>query len=162
MQEVTFILGANLSNKEEVINLAISFLEWNIGALMSKSSLYESPAWGYESTNDYLNQVVVFKSELAPEVILEKAMRIEKVLGRKRESEGYADRVIDIDILTIEAQIINTENLIVPHPRLHLRRFCLLPLAEVKPDWEHPILKQTVSEMISNCTDTGVLTKRTN
>ncbi len=162
MQEVTFILGANLSNKEEVISLAVSFLEWNIGTLKRKSSQYKSPAWGYDSTNDYLNQVVVFKSELAPEIILEKALRIEKALGRKRGSEGYSDRVIDIDILAIEAQIINTENLIVPHPRLHLRRFCLLPLAEVQPSWEHPVLKQTMDEMISNCTDTSTLTKLTN
>lgn len=160
MQTLGIILGSNLQGKESYIQSAIVLLELNLGEVIAKSSLYASPPWGYESTNEYLNQVVLFRTILSSETVLSRNLLIEKVLGRVREDKGYTDRTIDIDILFYEDEVCETETLTLPHPRLHLRKFCLEPLYEVLPNWKHPKMRFSITELLKNCPDKSELTKR--
>lgn len=86
-------------------------------------------------------------------------LAVEQELGRERLAEGYADRLIDIDILSIDAMVQQSALLELPHPRMHLRRFTLLPLQEVHPDWIHPSLGLSVTALLEVCPDTAVPTK---
>lgn len=127
----------------------------HVGKLLAKSSIYVSPPWGYESTNEYYNQVLLFDTSLEPAHLLHFCLRIEKLLGRVRkdEKEGYSDRTIDIDILYYDNLTLEEDNLIIPHPRMHQRKFCLLPLFEVNPDWVHPVYQKDLVQLIDSCTD---------
>jgi len=154
MATAGLIIGSNLNDRLEYMNKAIKSLEGRVGRLVAKSSIYVSPPWGYESTNEYYNQVLLFETRLKPERLLGYCLRIEELLGRVRSEDGkYADRTIDIDILYVDDEVINEEELILPHPRMHLRKFCLLPLYEVNPDWIHPLLKKDMIDLIENCND---------
>ena len=109
---------------------AVRALQSRIGELTAKSSVYVSPPWGYESTNEYYNQVLLFETHLKPKRLLDYCLRIEEVLGRVRsETKQYVDRTIDIDVLFFGDAIIESEHLIVPHPRMHLRNFVLFLLS---------------------------------
>lgn len=154
MVQVALIIGSNLDDKKFYLDKAKASLEKHVGNLMKASSVYISPPWGYESTNEYYNQVLIFESDLKPEHVLSFCLRIEQSLGRKRGLEGeYQDRTIDIDILYFGNEVVATDKLSIPHPRMHQRRFCLLPLFEVDPDWQHPTLYLNVQEMIDRCED---------
>lgn len=160
MARVGLITGSNLNNRSEYMNKAIEALQSRIGVLSDKSSIYVSPPWGYESTNEYYNQVLIFETNLAPDRVLEYCLRIEQLLGRERKEEGsYADRTIDIDMLFYDDLILNEKDLIVPHPRMHLRKFCLLPLFEVNPDWIHPVYKQDLIYLIDHCEDNSEISR---
>ena len=160
MQTVGILLGSNLQGKESYIQSAIVLLELNLGEVITKSSLYASPPWGYESNNEYLNQLVLFRTVFSSDIVLSINLLIEKVLGRVREDKGYTDRTIDIDILFYEDEVCETETLILPHPRMHLRKFCLEPLQEVLPNWKHPKMQISITELLKNCPDNSELTKR--
>ncbi len=139
---------------------ATASLELHVGKLVAKSSVYVSPPWGYNSSNEYYNQVLLFDTKLEPDHLLHFCLRIEKLLGRVRsDDEGYADRTIDIDILYYGESILETEALHVPHPRMHLRKFCLLPLFEVNPDWVHPLLKKDLIHLIDHCEDDSEISR---
>ena len=160
MARAGLIIGSNLDNRLEYMNKAIESLQSRVGELISKSSVYVSPPWGYNSSNEYYNQVLLFETHLTPDRLLQYCLRIEKILGRVRtDEEGYSDRTIDIDILFLGDVIMDEEHLIVPHPRMHLRKFCLLPLYEVNPDWVHPILKQDMIHLIDNCGDDSEISR---
>ena len=123
---------------------------------MGKSSLYSSEAWGYSSENVFLNQVLILENNKKVENILLDCLSIEKELGRdRRDSTEYTDRPIDIDILYIDRLVIESENLNIPHPRMHLRRFTLAPLAEILPDFIHPILKKDHKSLLLLCADSS-------
>ena len=101
----------------------------------------------------FLNQVLIIDTLLSPLEILEQIHNIENKLGRKRQSNGYESRIIDIDILFYEDLIISEEDLEIPHPRLHLRKFTLKPLAEIDGGFMHPVLKQDIDTISEKCTD---------
>jgi 2-amino-4-hydroxy-6-hydroxymethyldihydropteridine diphosphokinase len=152
--KIILLLGGNIGNSLILFKKAISLLEQRGFSLIAKSSIYRSESWGYTSLNKYLNQVLIVESEKDPEDILEKCLAIEKELGRKRKNEvDYIDRSIDIDILYIENLIIENKTLSIPHPRLHLRRFTLVPLNEVLPKFIHPILKEDHETLLLLCQD---------
>ena len=116
--------------------------------LIRTSAFYETKPWGMESENWFVNAVVEIKTNLSPQDLLAECQRIEKQLGRKRDgSKGYSDRTIDIDILFYNKDIINDENLTIPHKFVHLRAFTLVPLLELIPNFEHPVLHKTISEL---------------
>ena len=125
-----------------------------IGVITSVSSLYETEPWGFEHKNWFLNQALKITSFLLPAEVLEKIHDIEKKLGRKRNSTEYISRNIDIDILFVDEEIYYSNNLVIPHPRLHKRRFALLPLLEIAPVLRHPLLDKSVEEMTKTCKDT--------
>jgi len=158
MKEVLILLGTNLGDKRENLTKAIESIG-RFGIIHGTSAHYESPAWGYESAASYLNQVLLLHTAIEPELLMQGLLTVEKELGRERLAEGYADRLIDIDILSIDAMIQQTALLELPHPRMHLRRFTLLPLQEVDPEWIHPVLGHSVSALLEICPDTVVPTK---
>ena len=148
-------LGSNLGRRMEHLYDASVYIRRQIGDIVLASHVYESDPWGFESKNNFLNQVLKLESDLTPELLMEQIKTIEMKMGREQSVEAYSDRVIDIDLLFYEDWIIATENLQVPHPHLHLRKFVLLPLSEIAGDLVHPLYQKTISIMLSECVDQG-------
>lgn len=152
MHEVFLLLGSNLGDRELFLKQAIDQTETEIGIVLQKSSVYETQSWGKTDAPDYLNQVIFLKTALSPLKVLEKALYIENKLGRHRD-EKWGSRIIDIDVLFYDQQIINEPGLIIPHPELQKRRFTLEPLAEIAPDWVHPVLKKNILQLKTELID---------
>ena len=149
MAIVYLSLGSNYGDRIGSVQQATSLLgaSDNI-TLIRTSAFYETEPWGMESENWFVNAVVEIKTNLSPQDLLAECQRIEKQLGRKRDgSKGYSDRTIDIDILFYNKDIINDENLTIPHKFVHLRAFTLVPMLELIPNFEHPVLHKTISEL---------------
>lgn len=145
-------LGSNQGDRIGYIQQATSLLNLteNI-AIVRTSAFYESEPWNMSTETWFVNAVIEIKTSLTPKELLTECRRIERQLGRTpKESTGYADRTIDIDILFYGKEIIQEENLIIPHKYLHLRAFTLVPLLELIPDFEHPVLHKTISELHSD------------
>ena len=124
-----------------------------VGSVVKISPIYETPAWGFDGDNFY-NCCIAVETSLKPSVLLEKLLEIETRLGRKRnEGTGYASRTVDIDILYYDREIINAEALTIPHPNLQLRRFVLKPLADIAPQFYHPVLKKDTRNLLQECKD---------
>ena len=119
---------------------------------MGLSAVYETAAWGITEQPDFWNQVVVLETDLQPEPLLKAILAIEQSLGRERDLRWGA-RTLDVDILYYNEQIIETPALSVPHPQIANRRFTLAPLAEIAPDFVHPVLKITQLQLLDACTD---------
>lgn len=120
------------------------------------SGLYQTEAWGMEDVNDFLNQALMVKTSLEPEELLKVTEEIEQEAGREktnRDNKGYESRKLDIDILLFDDRVIQKHGLTIPHPRMHLRNFTLLPLAEIAPDWTHPVLNKKVEELMDKTPD---------
>lgn len=154
MEKVVFVIGGNLGNRVELIEQANKMLRENFSTPLLSSSVFETAAWGNLSEGDYLNQVLVFQTDLDAEVVLIIIQDIENQLGRKRE-EKWGNRTMDIDILYFGQQVIQNQNLIIPHPFISRRRFVLEPLVEILPNFIHPVLKVSNSKMLETCTDTS-------
>lgn len=151
---ITVILGGNSGDRAEYIRQATDLLIQRTGTLATASSLYETAPWGFESDEPFLNQVLQIETDLCPEAFLQQALAIEEALGRKRQPEvRYASRTIDIDLLFCDTEIIRTQTLTVPHPRIAERRFVLVPLNEIMPGFVHPLLRKSVSQLLAECND---------
>jgi 2-amino-4-hydroxy-6-hydroxymethyldihydropteridine diphosphokinase len=162
MNEVYLCLGGNLGNCLVTFGQIYSLIEQTVGKVTEQSSLYQSQAWGMENAPDFLNQVIKIETEISVEALLIALLDIEKKLGRERtETTAYQSRLIDIDILFFNKKIVKTEILEIPHPRLHLRKFVLEPLNEIAPNFIHPILNKSISELLELCSDTGQVKKLT-
>ena len=155
--QVVLAIGSNQGNRLDVIQSAIECIHNEVGTIVKVSRLYETPAWGFESEPFY-NCALVMHSPLSADVILDKVLSLEKKLGRVRsESEGYQSRIIDIDVIAYNVDIIATENLKIPHPLMQERMFVLLPMRDLNLDWRHPILQKYLPELLkasedkSNC-----------
>lgn len=152
--EAYILLGANLGDKIATFSLARQLIAEQCGEIISESKLYESEAWGFEAPGFFLNQVVLIRTPQKPVELLSNILSIETFLGRKREQKStYASRTIDIDLLYYGQEVIENEKLIVPHPRLHLRRFTLLPLCEIAPAFMHPGLNKNHEELLNEVVD---------
>jgi 2-amino-4-hydroxy-6-hydroxymethyldihydropteridine diphosphokinase len=127
-------------------------IENQIGKCINQSKLYTTKAWGNTNQNDFLNQVLIIETEFLPENCLEIILNIEQSLGRTR-TEKWGPRTIDMDILFYNSAIVDNTNLQIPHPYLHLRSFTLLPLNELMPNFVHPVLKQTINDLLLHCKD---------
>lgn len=149
-------LGGNIGDREKAIELALLKISQQVGEIQSKSEIYETEAWGVTNQQAYLNQCVEVKTNLASINLINTLLFIEKELGRERTLNiTYEPRTIDIDILFYNNAIINTDKLIVPHPRLHLRKFVLIPLHEIASNYLHPVLNKTIFNLLSECKDTS-------
>lgn len=147
-------LGGNMGNREVALKTAISTINNLAGKVVSESTIYETEAWGVTNQQAYLNQCIGIETKLTSNELINKLLSIEKELGRVRNLyHTYEPRTIDIDILFFNNDIINTENLIAPHPRLHLRKFVLVPLAEIASEFIHPVLNKTISVLLKECPD---------
>lgn len=152
-------LGSNVGKRLENLQNAVNGIADRIGHVMRVSSVYNSSSWGYEG-EDFLNLCIEVSTSLSPERLLEKILEIERALGRNRkQSTGFEDRIIDIDILLFEDEIIFYNDLKVPHPKMLDRKFVLAPLAEIAPDLMHPIAKKSISQCLKNCDDPGAVDK---
>ena len=149
LHDIYLALGSNLGDKKKNIDLAIAQIELHIGQVTSLSSLYETLPVGFDSENSFLNAACRVSTRLQPLEVLESTQLIEKELGRKSKSVNdiYSDRIIDIDLLLFDNEIIEYPHLVIPHPHLHERDFVLTPLVEIAPDVYHPIFKVTISEL---------------
>ncbi|MFX0555382.1 2-amino-4-hydroxy-6-hydroxymethyldihydropteridine diphosphokinase [Maribacter sp. CXY002] len=155
-------IGSNLGNKRKNLQKAIFLIAEHIGKISSLSPIYSAPSWGFES-EDFLNACLKLETEYAPQTVLEKLMDIEKRIGRKRKLDsGYESRLIDLDIIYYDHEIIDTETLTVPHPRLEERKFVLRPLADIAPQFYHPILNKDTRNLLQQCRDNSKLTKTNN
>lgn len=150
---VTLIFGSNQGDRAALIAEAIAEMS-KIGKIHARSSLYETAPWGFESTQTFFNQVVVYDTALPPEQVLDKCQETEKNLGRVRTGTRYSSRTMDIDILFYDSRVIDTPSLTVPHPRLAERNFVLDPLNEIMPDYTHPVTGKKVSELLAESPDT--------
>jgi len=149
MNRVYLALGSNLGDKQLNLLRATSYIADEIGVSSAISSVYETQPQGYESKNNFLNMVVCVDTLLSPEETLIITQSIEKRMGRKQKTKRfYQDRIIDIDIIAYNDLILQTENLQLPHPRFHQRRFVLEPFNEIAPDYVHPVLHKKVKELL--------------
>lgn len=146
MVNVFFLLGSNLGDRQGFLQQAIAAVQQHVGAIMKKSSVYETQAWGKTTEPDYLNQVLMVQTTLSPHVVLQKILDIELTLGRER-LEKWGARTIDIDILFYDNLIMDDPDLVIPHPELQNRRFTLEPLAEIAPGFVHPVLKVNMLQL---------------
>ena len=156
MMERCFILfGSNMGNKNKIYAQACLLINNRCGRIVAQSSAYESEPWGFEAKEWFLNRLIVVETELEPEAMLHQLLDIEAELGRVRHPEtgGYTSRTADLDILYYGSRIVLTDNLTIPHPRLHQRRFALLPLCEVAPEFVHPAFNLTQTELLKRCFD---------
>lgn len=152
---VGLVLGGNLNDVPKTFDWALDEIG-NLGVVQDKSGRYVSKAWGMDpDTPDFLNQAVILVTDLNPAQLLAKLKDVESSLGRevKTTGIGYHSRIIDIDIIFYEDQVIDLPELIVPHPRMHERKFVLKPLQEVAESWKHPLLNKSVSELLRECDD---------
>jgi 2-amino-4-hydroxy-6-hydroxymethyldihydropteridine diphosphokinase len=148
-------IGTNLGDRENNLRQAVSYIQQHTGEIVRASSVYETEPWGFKSMDHFLNMVVEIATELSPTGLLGRLLMIESLMGRLRENTKYTSRVIDIDILLYGNQVINKGDLIIPHPRMHERKFVLFPLSEIAPGFVHPVLKKSISRLIPDCTDNG-------
>jgi len=162
MAVVHLLTGSNIGRKVDNLMQARMFITQKAGTLLRKSSIYESPPWGFEHPENFLNQVLEVETFLEPEDLLHQLQQIEVELGRKRNRKRYSARIIDIDILFYADLIIKRESLIIPHPRIDERRFVLVPLNELIPDYHHPLLQQPVKELLILCKDKSSVTRYEN
>ena len=149
-------LGGNIGDREKALQLALLKISETVGSITAQSNIYETEAWGVENQQAYLNQCIAINTNFKPLELIDILLEIEKGLGRERGiSETYLPRTIDIDILFYNQEIIEQSKLLVPHPRLHLRKFVLIPLQEIASNYLHPLLNKTIFNLLSECEDTS-------
>lgn len=153
MNTAFLLLGSNLGNPKSNIDKALKMIEDEVGKIKKRSSLYKTAPWGFEHKNYFLNQVVIIETKKSPQQLLSEILRIEKDLGRVRNTNEIEARTLDIDILFFNSEIINETNLIIPHPRLHLRKFTLIPLSEIGAGFIHPTFNKTIKMLLEECGD---------
>jgi 2-amino-4-hydroxy-6-hydroxymethyldihydropteridine diphosphokinase len=152
MQNLVYIgLGTNLGNLEKNLDEAIKLIvsELNASKLV-RSSILETEPWGFESENNFLNMCVGIRTPFHVDACMERLKQIEKKLGRTEKTQDkYVSRIIDLDILFFNADIIEQHDLVVPHPLLHERLFVLQPLSEIAADFIHPVLEKSIKELLA-------------
>ncbi len=152
MNKVYLLLGSNQQGPKKQLVLAQRSITQKIGRIQRKSAIYQTAAWGNTDQPDFLNQVVIVQTKLTAWQIMQTILQIEKKMGRQRTVKN-APRIIDIDILFFNKEIIDDEELTVPHPQLQNRRFVLVPLNELSPNFKHPVLKKNVHQLFIHCSD---------
>jgi 2-amino-4-hydroxy-6-hydroxymethyldihydropteridine diphosphokinase len=159
MKIVFLGIGTNMGSRESNLDHAVEMVEEYIGPVVKSSSVYETEPWGFTAKGEFLNIVIKVQTELDPQILLDKIMNIEKLLGRVRKKKRYSSRIIDIDILLCDDIIVHEPDLKIPHPLMHERKFVLVPLCEIAPDLIHPVLKRSFSSLLEICEDTTAVKK---
>ncbi|MBC5837201.1 2-amino-4-hydroxy-6-hydroxymethyldihydropteridine diphosphokinase [Flavobacterium muglaense] len=151
--QVVLSLGSNQGNRLENIKACLALIHQEIGTVIKVSKVYETPSWGFESDAFY-NCALILHTLNSATKVLSQALKIEKKLGRIRTDEkGYQSRVIDVDLIAFDDEVIATEKLKIPHPLMQNRKFVLLPVQDLGLNWEHPVFKKSVAQLIEECVD---------
>ncbi len=153
MPDVYLILGSNLGDRIENLKKATDHICRDIGKIVARSSIYETEPWGFNHESNFINQILRINTSLKPLEVLEKILKIEKLCGRRIKNKKYAAREMDIDILFYNNEIIKSDKLIIPHPGIRERMFVLVPMAELQPDFIHPLLQKPISYLKEICSD---------
>jgi len=153
MAQVYLLLGGNTGNRMKNLNSAVEMICDGIGKVIRTSSVYETEPFGFRDKRQFFNVCVIVETKLSPHQILKVISEIETTLGRKRKTEKYVSRTIDIDILFYNDIIFNEPSLNIPHPEVHKRNFALIPMAEISPEFIHPVLGKTISRLLEESTD---------
>ena len=152
--EVSYLmLGGNIGDRMYYLRRSVEMLRHSAGKIIAVSSVYESEPWGFDDPQWFLNQAVAIETNLAPYKLLECIRQIEQTLGRLHTNNGYQARTIDIDILLYGSLVINSSELVIPHPHMTERMFVLQPMTELAPDIEHPVLRRTMTYLSEHCSD---------
>jgi len=146
-------IGSNQGNRLEIIQKCIQLIQLEIGTVFLVSKLYETPSWGFESDTFY-NCAIAINTHKSPQKVLSGILKIEKQLGRIRSSQdGYQPRIIDIDIISFENEVLNTASLVIPHPQMQKRLFVLLPMKDLQLEFVQPLFQKSLQELIDSCED---------
>ena len=147
--QVVLSLGTNQGNRLENIEKSLELIHQEIGTVIKVSKLYETPSWGFDSDAFY-NCVVLIHTFSPAAKILDEILKVEKRMGRVRDEVlGYQSRIIDIDLITFNEEVINSESLTIPHPQMQNRKFVLLPMLDLNFDWKHPVLQKKITELVA-------------
>jgi 2-amino-4-hydroxy-6-hydroxymethyldihydropteridine diphosphokinase len=152
MNTIFLITGGNIGNRKKNLQTAAALIEEQVGTIIQSSKIYETEPWGLSDQPAFYNQVHIVKNKLDAQTIIDTILKIETKMGRIRTVKNAA-RIIDIDILFFNDEIIHEPNLIIPHPEIINRRFVLMPLEEVAPEMIHPVLQKSIRELLFTCTD---------
>ncbi len=149
MKKAYLSLGSNIGDKKQNIEIAKKHLQNECGNITLVSDYFETEPWGFSSENNFINIALELETKLSPIGLLNKVLNIEREIGRvrKKNTNKYNDRLIDIDIVFYENEIIKTPDLIIPHPLMHKRLFVLQPLSQIIPDFIHPIFKKSIKHL---------------
>jgi dihydroneopterin aldolase/2-amino-4-hydroxy-6-hydroxymethyldihydropteridine diphosphokinase len=150
LEKYVLLTGSDLGDRSANISLAFRLIEQRIGTITKSSEIMESEPWGFESETRFLNQAILVETGLQPELLLAEILKIEGQIGRVRKATQWISRIIDIDILCAENLIHHSASLTIPHKHLHERDFALKPLCQLVPDWKHPLLKRSYSNLLSD------------
>lgn len=142
-----------MNDRNSYIGAATQLLKSLVGRLIQKSSLYETAPWGFSDKQLFLNQVLLFETALSARQVFQTIVEIENQLGRIRNGNGYESRTIDIDILFYGEEVVFSDDLVIPHPRIQERKFVLEPMFELSPEFIHPVEKKSIRELLAVCTD---------
>lgn len=146
------LLGGNVGEVTTQMDKAARMIGLEIGKIIRNSAVYQTAAWGNNNQPDFLNRILIVETKLSAITLLKHCLEIENKLGRKRTFKN-APRLIDIDILFFNKEIINEPDLQIPHPHLQERRFTLVPLNELSPQFKHPQNGKTMHQLLMECTD---------
>lgn len=152
MNTAILLIGGNLGDRVANLQEAVSRIDRVAGKVVKTSALYETAPWGNVQQPDYLNQALEIQTSLDALTLLRTLLEIETEIGRIRR-QMWGARVIDIDMLFFNQEVIDLPELKIPHPRLAARRFVLVPLQEILPHWVHPVLQQDITTLLAQCTD---------
>ena len=158
MNEVNIVYlhtGTNLGNRLQNLVKAREYIAAHIGKIDAVSSVYETEAWGVTNQPNFYNQALKVATRLKPAEVLKKALWIESNYFNRVRTQKWAARIIDIDVLLYEDLIVNSNDLVLPHPHLHQRNFVLIPLMEIAGEIEHPKFKKTIDELYWESEDTS-------
>lgn len=146
------LLGSNMGQSKTLLTTAAEHIQQKVGFILQKSAIYESEAWGKEDQDPFLNQVLLITTSFSTSHLLHSLLQIELQMGRTR-SVKWGARIIDIDILFYDNQQIQLDELTIPHPALAERRFTLIPLHEIAPDFIHPVYHKSIATLLLECQD---------
>ncbi len=152
MNNAYLLLGSNEGDRVVWLRRAMELIDEHCGKISARSSIYETAAWGITAQPDFLNMVISLETNLLPALLLHTLLGIENTLGRHRTIK-WGPRTIDIDILLYNSDIVDTPALVIPHPFLQERRFTLEPLAELAPDYVHPLFQKSITVLLAECPD---------
>jgi 2-amino-4-hydroxy-6-hydroxymethyldihydropteridine diphosphokinase len=152
MNNAYLLIGGNVGNRLQNLKEAVTAINNTCGSVVQQSAIYETAAWGKTDQQAFLNQALLIDTRFTPLLLLQHTLAAETMLGRIR-SERYGPRIIDIDILFFNNDIVREPELTIPHPEVQNRRFALEPLHEIASGLVHPVFQVTISQLLQDCPD---------